>query len=198
MLDLKKKIMKHFKITMSILVLIFSNLLVAQDNFNLTSSTIKWIGKEISTKSHYGSLQFSSAELDFDGETLNGGTFVVDMTTLQVEDLSGKGKQRLEGHLRSDDFFSVEKHTTATLLITKPSSPKEGVYSVDGTLTIKGITHPVRFTLEGSPSSSSYTAQLAFDRAKYNVQFRSGSFFENLGDKLILDTIELGVTLVKK
>ena len=38
-------------------------------------------------------------------------------------------------------------------------------------------------------------SSLTFDRSKHNVRFNSGSFFENLGDKLILDEIELEVTL---
>jgi hypothetical protein len=40
-----------------------------------------------------------------------------------------------------------------------------------------------------------YVANLVFDRSKYDVRFRSGSFFENLGDKLILDEIELTANL---
>ena len=45
--------------------------------------------------------------------------------------------------------------------------------------------------------SGSYKALLVFDRSKYDVQYRSGSFFENLGDRLILDDVELEVTLIK-
>ena len=37
-------------------------------------------------------------------------------------------------------------------------------------------------------------ARLSFDRSKYDVRFRSGKFFENLGDKLILDDIEIDET----
>ncbi len=44
-------------------------------------------------------------------------------------------------------------------------------------------------------ASNSWISKLTFDRAKHNVRFRSGSFFENLGDKLILDDIDLEATL---
>ena len=70
-------------------------------------------------------------------------------------------------------------------------------FEVSGELTIKGITQPIVFTLK-PVSDQSYVADLTFDRSDYNVRFRSGSFFENLGDKLILDDIKLEVTLVKK
>ncbi|MDA0201571.1 MAG: YceI family protein, partial [Bacteroidetes bacterium] len=63
-----------------------------------------------------------------------------------------------------------------------------------GELTIKGIQHPVEFTMTIGDNNTA-TAELTFDRSKYNVRFRSGSFFENLGDKLILDDIRMEVSL---
>jgi hypothetical protein len=36
---------------------------------------------------------------------------------------------------------------------------------------------------------------MIFDRSKYDVKYNSGSFFENLGDRLILDDIELSADL---
>ena len=66
-------------------------------------------------------------------------------------------------------------------------------FDVDGVLTIKGISHPISFVL--SVDENIATSKLTFDRSKYDVRFRSGTFFENLGDKLILDDIELEVEL---
>ena len=64
---------------------------------------------------------------------------------------------------------------------------------VNASLTIKDISHPVTF--EMSNTENGWTANLVFDRSKYNVKFRSGTFFENLGDKLIYDDIELEINL---
>ncbi len=178
--------------------------LSSQVQMDLSKSSIKWIGKEITTKEHFGALKFSKAQLEFNGDELTGGEFTVDMTTLDVQDLSGGGKQRLEGHLKSDDFFSVDKHKSSFLKINEVLSPElsriasdNNSFEVNGELTIKGITQPIVFTLKPL-SDQKYIADLTFDRSDYNVQFRSGSFFENLGDKLILDDIKLEVTLVKK
>tara|TARA_Y200000002_G_scaffold192681_1_gene159048 strand:+ start:303 stop:884 length:582 start_codon:yes stop_codon:yes gene_type:complete len=178
--------------------------LSSQVQMDLSKSSIKWIGKEITTKEHFGALKFSKAQLEFNGDELTGGEFTVDMTTLDVQDLSGGGKQRLEGHLRSDDFFSVDKHKSSFLKINEVLSPElsriasdNNSFEVNGELTIKGITQPIVFTLKPL-SDQKYIADLTFDRSDYNVKFRSGSFFENLGDKLILDDIKLEVTLVKK
>ena len=193
--------MKNFLLVSILLMGLNSS---SQVQMDLTKSSIKWIGKEITTKEHFGALKFSKAQLEFDGDVLTGGEFTVDMTTLDVQDLSGGGKQRLEGHLRSDDFFSVNKHQTSYLKINEVLPPElsrieadNNSFEVSGELTIKGITQPIVFTLK-PVSDQSYVADLTFDRSDYNVRFRSGSFFENLGDKLILDDIKLEVTLVKK
>jgi hypothetical protein len=69
----------------------------------------------------------------------------------------------------------------------------EGKWLVSGELTIKTFTHPVEFEMLNS--NDGWKANLVFDRSKYEVKFRSGTFFENLGDKLIYDDIELAINL---
>ena len=176
----------------------------SQSQVNLEESSVKWTGVQLSGKTHYGTLAFESAYLSFNENQLVGGSFVVDMTSLSVDDLTGRGKKSLEGHLKADDFFSVNKHQTSYLKINEVLPPElsrieadNNSFEVSGELTIKGITQPIVFTLK-PVSDQSYVADLTFDRSDYNVRFRSGSFFENLGDKLILDDIKLEVTLVKK
>ena len=97
--------------------------------------------------------------------------------------------------LKDDDFFGVSTHKEATLEFSSKSELKDGQYLVSGQLTIKGITNPIDFTIE--PKNDHYVAILTFDRTKYDVTYRSGNFFENLGDRLILDEVELLVDLVK-
>ena len=115
------------------------------------------------------------------------------MESLLVEDLQGEWADKLAGHLRSDDFFSVDKFSTSTLKATGSKKTSDNTYQVEGVLTIKGISHPISF--QADVKDDLLTSSLTFDRSLYDVRFRSGSFFENLGDKLILDDIELEVTL---
>ena len=178
-------------------LLIISFLLINLELFSqeygidLEKSKIKWTGKEITTSSHYGTLKFVEGEIKFQPEAVTGKV-VVDMESLSVDDLTGGSKARLEGHLRSDDFFSVSSHKSSTIEVT--SSKKNGDdFDIDGVLTIKGISHPISFVL--SVDNKVATSKLTFDRSKYDVRFRLGTFFENLGDKLILDDIELEVEL---
>ena len=163
-------------------------------SFNLENSNIKWIGTELTSKTHYGSLKLTQADLVIVDSKITSGEFTVDMTSLSVEDLEGKSKERLEGHLSSDDFFSIEKFQTASLKILDSNRLENGSFNVNGELTIKDITHPIEFTIT-KIGDNNYNANLTFDRSKYDVKFRSGTFFENLGDKLILDDIDLEVSL---
>ena len=155
---------------------------------NTEKSTLKWIGEKITTSQHSGSLNFKSGEMTIKDGLVVSGNFIVDMTSISVEDISGSGKKRLEGHLKSDDFFSVDKHDKALLSI-KGSKKTDKGFLVDANLTIKDLTHPIQFNMVSIEGG--YNADLVFDRSKYNVRFRSGSFFENLGDKLIIDDIVL-------
>lgn len=161
---------------------------------NQTQCLIRWYGEELTGKTHFGNLSFKEGQIELQDGLIIGGTFVVNMTSLSVEDLSGGAKARLEGHLRSDDFFSVDKYPEATLNITQKAKVEGDVQKLYGELTIKGIKHPVDFTIILGDKKTAI-ANLTFDRSKYNVRFRSGSFFENLGDKLILDDIRMEVSL---
>ncbi|RCL65947.1 MAG: YceI family protein [Cryomorphaceae bacterium] len=159
---------------------------------NTEKSTLKWIGEKITTSQHSGSLNFKSGEMTIKDGLVVSGNFIVDMTSISVEDISGSEKKRLEGHLKSDDFFSVDKHDKALLSI-KGSKKTDKGFLVDANLTIKDLTHPIQFNMVSIEGG--YNADLVFDRSKYNVRFRSGSFFENLGDKLIIDDIVLSSEL---
>ena len=116
------------------------------------------------------------------------------MTTLNVEDLTGSSKNYLEKHLKSNDFFSVKKHNQSTLIITDSKLIELNKHMVNGILKIKGIENKISFEMNMTDNSSIYS-NLTFDRTKYDVRFRSGNFFQNLGDKLIYDDIELEVSL---
>ena len=178
------------------LLIFFSIFAFSQTNFDLEKSKVKWTGKKITNASHWGHLNFKKADISFDGNAISSGNFIVDMTSISVDDISGGGKTRLEDHLKDDDFFSVDKYNNAVLEILEKSEVKDKKYLVDANLTIKGITHPISFEMD-LLEDGSYVAKLIFDRSKYDIQYRSGSFFENLGDRLILDDVELEVTLVK-
>lgn len=159
---------------------------------DVEKSQITWKGHKV-TGEHDGNITLQEGTLMFDGNNkLTGGSFTMDMTTLTVTDLEGEMKGNLEGHLKSDDFFSTDKHTASTFVITKVSG-KDGKYKVTGDLTIKGITKPNIFDMDVSGNTA--TANFKVDRTQYDIKFRSSSFFDNLKDKAIYDNFDLNVNL---
>lgn len=175
------------------MALLLSATLMAQaKKINLKESAITWTGKKV-TGEHSGSLQFQEGMLIFKGKKVVGGSFIADMTTLSNTDQTGDGKKKLEGHLRSADFFNTDEHKTAKLVFKTIGEKSAGLYSVTADLTIKGKTNPVKFDLavKGNKASTEFTV----DRTKYGIQYGSGTFFSDLGDRTIYDEFDVKVNL---
>ena len=109
----------------------------SQTTFDLEKSKVKWTGKKITNASHWGHINFTKADITFDGDVISTGNFIVDMTSISVDDISGGGKNRLENHLKDDDFFGVTVHKEAILEFNSKSVLKDGKYNITGLLTIK-------------------------------------------------------------
>lgn len=164
---------------------------------NTTASTIAWTAKKVTGK-HNGTVTIKEGHLKINHGVLAGGSFVIDMTSITVTDLQGGGKAKLEGHLKSDDFFGVETFPTATLVITDVKAKGDGNYDIKADLTIKGITNPVEFSAIVKPEGNAIkaTADIKVDRTLYDVRYGSGKFFNDLEDNMIYDEFELAVSLV--
>ncbi len=155
-------------------------------------SKVVWKGYKV-TGSHEGTIGIKSGFLNFESDKLTGGEFVVDMKTINTTDLQGEYKGKLDGHLKSDDFFGVANYPTAKLVFKKVKATGKNAYNVTGDLTIKGKTNSVTLTV--SIYGSKATATLKVDRTKYDVKYGSASFFDNLKDKTIYDEFDLVVDL---
>lgn len=162
------------------------------------SSQIAWVGKKV-TGQHNGTVNIKDGALEMENGEVTGGSFLIDMTTIDVLDLEGEYKGKLMGHLRSDDFFSVEKYPTAEFVITSidKSEATDATHFVAGDLTIKGITNKVTFPANVTVKDGKANAKASFalDRTKWQIRYGSGSFFDGLGDKMIYDDFELTVNL---
>lgn len=159
---------------------------------DVKASTINWVGKKV-TGQHSGTVNFKDGAVVLKGTKLVGGTFTVDMTSLTATDLTGEYQQKLNGHLKADDFFGTDKFPTSTLVIKKIGSKAKNVYAVTADLTIKEITKPVSFDLAVNGNTATTTFKV--DRTKYNIQYNSASIFSAIGDKAIDDEFELAVAL---
>lgn len=130
-----------------------------------------------------------------DSNVINGKV-IIDTTSIKILDVTDPATNaQFAGHLASDDFFSTEKYPEAILEITTVSGRH-----VEGDLTIKGITHPISFDVIVNVNGDVLiaTGKLVIDRTKYEMKFRSGNFFKDLGDTLIYNDFELNVTVTAK
>ncbi|UOG76191.1 YceI family protein [Hymenobacter tibetensis] len=167
-------------------------------------SKLGWVGKKV-TGQHNGSVEFKEGSVLVRGNQIVGGMFTVDMNTLKVEDIKdAETNGKLMGHLRSDDFFSIDKNPTSTFKITKVTPIKADAAgnnaTITGDLTIKGITNPVTFPakvgVKGGLASASGTANI--DRTKFDIKYGSKSFFESIGDKAIMDEFAMSFNVIAK
>ena len=187
--------MKNNLKTGSMLILAISTMAftttISEKKIDVEQSEVKWKGYKV-TGQHEGTINLKEGKLIFEGDKLKGGNFTVDMSSITDTDLEGEYKGKLEGHLKSDDFFGVEKHPTASLTITKVENNGDH-YTVTGDLTIKKITNTVSFNMTVGENSA--MATLKIDRSKFDVRYGSPSFFNDLKDKAIYDEFDLNVSL---
>lgn len=164
---------------------------------NTTDSKVEWTGRKVTGK-HNGTVNIKEGSLQIKDGFLTGGEFTIDMTSIKVTDLTGEYAGKLEGHLKSDDFFNTGQFPTSTLKITQANAKGDGKFEVKGDLTIRGITKPVTFTTQLSPDGKRYKANtnITIDRSQYDVKYGSGKFFEGLGDSTIYDEFDLAIMLV--
>jgi polyisoprenoid-binding protein YceI len=187
--------MRNLKSFSIVLLVLFSfNQGISQTyKIDVSKSIIKWEGKKI-TGQHGGTINFKEGYLVFKDKKVTGGSFTADMKTLSNTDQTGSSKAKLEGHLRSEDFFSVDNFTTSTLVFKSIANKGNNTYLINADLTIKGITNSIQFDLIVSANKA--TAELEVNRTKYDIKYGSGSYFDDLGDKTIYDDFELNVVLV--
>ena len=155
-----------------------------------TQSNIDWVGRKV-TGAHNGIIQIKQGTLTFNDSKLTEGAFIIDTTSIKILDIEDVNTNaQMAGHLASDDFFASEKYPEATFHITSVNGDH-----ITGNLTIKGITHPVSFDASLVVHGNTLTAsgKIIVDRTKYDMKFRSGNFFQNLGDTLIYNDFDLNI-----
>lgn len=168
-------------------------------------SSLRWEGAKITETVHYGTVNITEGSLSFDGGNLEAGNFVIDMTSILVQDLTeDTGKLKLEGHLKSGDFFLVEEFPTASFEITSVAAldaEAGATHSVSGNLTIKGITNGITFPATISVDDATATASATFEinRNEWGVLWGGSKTEQSIKDflqnNLIKDMITFRVNL---
>ena len=174
---------------------------------NTEYSSVVWKGFKIGSE-HSGKVAMKEGNLLVEDGQLKGGKFVFDMSAITCEDVEeAEENTKLVNHLKSADFFNTTDYPTATFVINKtiPYGREQvkdqnyfkATYKLVGDLTIKGITKPLKTQVDiyEYETSLSGVARLRIDRSDYDIRYGSGSFFDDLGDKIIYDEIQLDVNI---
>lgn len=186
--------MKKLSLLLVLLFVTGISIFAQKNQVKINESQVKWTGTKIGG-SHKGEIKIEHGFLSLKSDQIVGGEIVMDMNSITVTDIEDQGyNQKLVGHLKSDDFFGVEKYSNSKFVISKVTKFADGKAKVTGQLTIKGKTESLSFDV--FKDGNSYTAQIKVDRSKFDVRYGSNSFFDNLGDKAIGDIFTLDISLI--
>ena len=160
------------------------------------NSTIEWVGEKVSG-AHSGYINLQNAFFLFEEKKIVGGEFNIDMNSIKCTDIENPAyAAKLEEHLKDPDFFNSSKYPTSNFKITNIIFDGTS-YMITGNITIKEIsqeiTFPAKFENDGDLFHANAT--LKIDRTKHDIKYGSGSFFDDLGDRMIYDEFTLKIHL---
>ena len=158
-----------------------------------SASSIAWHGNKVSGK-HDGNIRLKEGTLVLNDGQLSGGNFTIDMVTITNNDITDpEYNGKLVNHLKSDDFFAVEKYPNSTFVITGVNDLGNGKLNISGNLTIRDTTNNITFesmVTENTDARFAATADFNIDRKKWNV------LYTGMQDDLISDQINFKINLV--
>jgi len=191
-----KKLLSILSLTMAVSIMMSFDKPVKDEKYTVDTerSKIDWTAKKVGG-GHTGTIKINSGSLTYNGKSLTGGTFLIDMSSITSDN------ERVTNHLKSDDFFAAEKNPNSKFEITKVSPAGTDRINITGNLTIKGISKPVSFPATIKQQKDLIVAVangIRVDRTKYDIKFRSKTFFLDIGDRAVDDEFELNINLVAK
>lgn len=159
-----------------------------------TNSLVHWTGRNIAN-AHDGKVKIQKGSITIKDNKLVSGSITLDMNTISNSDLDDSELNKgLVDHLKSSDFFEVDKYPTATIDIVsvKPIDDvnSKPTHVIDAKLPLKQITHPISFAAFIQKRDTwVIAAHFDIDRTRWNVQYGSEKFFAKLGMHIIEDLI---------
>lgn len=168
-------------------------------NIDTEKSVINWTGSKLfQFNEHYGTVEFSKGTIFWSGDMVMGGYFEADMKSITNTD--GKYNDMLVSHLKNEDFFDVANHPIAQLKIVEALYSKEDEISVEALLTIKEVTHPIKFRMSVEERDRTFVFKTKFviDRTRWGINFKSKGIIGSVKESIISDAIAFEVVLVTK
>jgi polyisoprenoid-binding protein YceI len=165
-------------------------------------SKVEWSGTKKIGSGHKGIILLDSGSVTIENNMIKSGQITVNLQTIEVLDIpkTDENNKKLTDHLRSADFFDVDKFPKAKLVIKSSKKMADDQYEVMGDLTIKETTLPVTIPVKISMTDKETvaTGNLKIDRTKFGIKYGSGNFFKLAADRIINDEFELTFKVVAK
>jgi polyisoprenoid-binding protein YceI len=185
--------------------IVIGDLGIPEGKYALTKETpsIQWTATKITGDSHSGIISAKQGKFLVENGKITRGVVSFDMNGFEVTDLVKEQKEKFEGHLKSDDFFDVENFPTARLIFNQSSINGEGEGQISCTLDMHGVEveYIIPFKLaekklKHGSIGYSISGEFFMDRTKHELTYGSGSFFDDLGDRVINDDVKLSFEFV--
>ena len=147
--------------------------------------------------SHIGTVKIWQGSIDLDDDGIPvGGSITFDMNTISDTDQPAPLKASLEQHLKSDQFFDIEKFPTSQFIVEKVdhTADSDGYYAVSGFMSLKGIKNEILFkikfvTIDKEIKIESNTIHL--DRTRWGISYGSKNIFKKLADHVVADVFDV-------
>ncbi|MEH6305795.1 YceI family protein [Olivibacter sp. CPCC 100613] len=182
-------------------------------DIDTTTTQVTWQGTHKGgVAPRFGNIKVVGGSLSVENGAITAGDLELNLTSLKVDPTSvteeGKKHTDLEGHLKSADFFNVEKHPAAKFVITavapydstQQKSLLPGATNlISGNLTLKDSTLNITFPAQLAVAENEVTGKARFtiDRTAWGLNYKTEGSPENWA---ISKDIEIGFDLkaVKK
>ncbi|MDZ4757838.1 MAG: YceI family protein [Bacteroidota bacterium] len=164
-----------------------------------SESSLNWQAYQtLANGGHKGTINIAGGELSVNSGNIRGGNFTMDMTSITPTEMPEPEKQaKLQKHLKSPDFFDVEKYKDAEFTIAEVVKGNGDSATIKGNLKIKDMTNMIEFPaiIKMEDGKITATASFSIDRKKWKLNYMSEKSF---GDKIIKDMIDIDFNIVVK
>ena len=171
-------------------------------NIDVEKSKLSWIGKKIH-ENHYGTIEISNGKIFIKENKVVEAFLKIDMNTIECTDIESEVyNNKLVEHLKNQDFFEVNKHPYAEIFLNFnliehsdkfQLSDMQQRYDASGIIVIKGIKQSISedFIITYDDNMFYAHGEIEIDRTDFNIKYKSGKFFPELADKIILDEFSI-------
>ena len=152
------------------------------------NTTIAFLGEKL-VGNHHGEFKAFSGTVSFkNGDPVTAKVKVkIDMSSVKTDE------EKLDGHLKSPDFFDVAKFPDGTFVstgITKGGADN-ATHTINGNLTLRGVTKAIAIPakIEVSEKKVAVTGDVVINRQDFGISF------PGMPDNLIKDNVSISLKI---